>query len=143
MLVGLGIRSAIKEHTAATWPSTQGVIQTATIRIDRTPRGDIQTPVIFYSYQVNGRPYGSDRVSFHFGNVIALTPNAASVVATYPEGAGVTVYYNPHDPSEAVLEPGRYANNLATVALGVFVLVACRHGYKTSLKQDAGRLTSG
>jgi Protein of unknown function (DUF3592) len=31
---------------------------------------------------------------------------AQDIVARYPDGAAVTVYYDPVDPSDSVLEPG-------------------------------------
>ena len=143
LLVVLGIRTALQEYTATRWPRTQGVIQTAAIRVVRTSRGSISIPEISYSYQVNGQPYGSNRVTFRFGTVLLLPPSAESVVDAYPEGTVVTVYYNPRNPSEAVLEPGRYLQNVGGVAVGLFVLLTCARMYKVDVGANAGRLTSG
>jgi hypothetical protein len=58
-----------------------------------------------YEYGVDGQTYRSERVAF--GGLIrsAMPSFARRGIAKYPAGSLVTVYYNPNEPSQAVLEP--------------------------------------
>jgi len=84
------------------WPSVMGSVVMSTIeRRSSGEGGYTDYPVVQYSYQVNGQAYQSSK----------LTPGpevggsgARNVVAKYPAGAQVMVFYNPQKPSEAVLE---------------------------------------
>jgi hypothetical protein len=55
---------------------------------------------------VNGHRYRSDRLraSDGFYSVGMLPGSAQAVVNRYPAGAPVTVYYNPDNPQESLLE---------------------------------------
>lgn len=62
---------------------------------------------IRYEYAVNGESHESD--IWRFGAKISWLswPSvAARATARYPFGKSVTVFYNPNNPSDAVLEPG-------------------------------------
>ncbi|PAP75689.1 DUF3592 domain-containing protein [Rubrivirga marina] len=67
-------------------------------------------PVVRYTYAVDGRTYTADRV--HFGEKNAADGDrgrdrAQAEADRYPTGTPVTVYVDPADPTDAVLEPGR------------------------------------
>ena len=87
---------------AAKWPTTMGTILISTLESRRTNSGrHAQYPVVLYSYQAGGRSYQ--------GNRIAPSPEVGGTGAPkrlvgYETGAQVTVFYNPNDPSDAVLE---------------------------------------
>ena len=55
---------------------------------------------IRYRYQVSGKTYEGDRVSLH-----SAWPSA-DLRKEHPKGSEITVYYDPRNPSFAVLEPG-------------------------------------
>jgi len=59
-------------------------------------------PVVIYDYNVNGQTYRSDRV--YYSRVYGS--RGQSSVINYTPGTEVTVYYNPHNPSQAVLKTG-------------------------------------
>jgi hypothetical protein len=87
---------------AAKWPTTMGTILISTLESRRTNSGrHAQYPVVLYSYQAGGRSYQ--------GNRIAPGPEVGGTGAPkrlfgYQVGSQVTVFYNPNDPSDAVLE---------------------------------------
>jgi len=56
--------------------------------------------IVEYAYEVNGLRYTSRRYKF-----LSDKP-AGDIVARFPVGAQVPVFYNPQDPSLAVLSPG-------------------------------------
>jgi hypothetical protein len=107
------------------WASTTGMIVRGHVASQRDEEDNKQTrivyrPVVSYTYFVKGEQYVSDRI--HFGPPRRLKDRAAGEkeLAAYPEGATVTVYYNPEKPSDAVLKresPG--AARLSRIALAV------------------------
>jgi len=62
---------------------------------------EVKAPRVDYEFSVAFHPWRGRRVSF--AEVIA-GPDAAAVLARYPVGASVPVYYDPADPSRSVLE---------------------------------------
>ncbi len=91
------------------WLSTSGLISfsdistiTPTREVDIT-RSPTYAPVVEYTYTVQGIAYRGKRIGF--GTVISSTrTEAASIIERYPVGTVVNVYYDPHNPAEAVLE---------------------------------------
>ena len=72
---------------------------------------------VSYAYRVGGRDYRSTRL--YVGRpVLSGSPKAAeAIIAKYPPGATVSVFYNPANPAEAMLEPLNFASaNLALIA---------------------------
>jgi hypothetical protein len=91
-----------KVAQASSWPSTMGTVTLSTIEMRSSSEGgSTPYPVVHYSYQVMGQPYQGSKVmpGPDVGGV-----GARKVVARYPAGAQVMVYYNPEKPSEALLE---------------------------------------
>ena len=62
------------------------------------------SPVVEYSYRVQGRDYHGSRLAFG-ADVAGPRDFAEAIVARYPAGREVTVHFNPANPSFAVLEP--------------------------------------
>lgn len=105
------------------WPSTMGSIQNSFIdwRSD-SDSGRTAYPVVQYSYQVGGQTYQSSK--YAPGPAVGGT-GADKVVARYPAGTQVMVFYNPQNPSEAVLERKAPALWLFWLLLGIFDCVLC------------------
>lgn len=59
-------------------------------------------PVIHYQYTVNGQTFQGSRISFAPTTALSL-----DWVDKYPAGTDVKVYYDPKNPQNAVLVPGR------------------------------------
>jgi hypothetical protein len=111
-----------KMATVSKWPSTMGSVVMS--RIDRRSSSDGTTdyPVVHYSYQVNGQPYQGSKIAP--GMEVGGT-GAGKVVARYPSGAQVMVFYNPQNPSEAVLETKAHAQWLLWLLLVIFDCTLC------------------
>jgi len=112
ILVGLGIflyrRSKMRDvakQAAQSWSSTMGTVIGSTIQIRRTNNNRSEIPVVVYQYQVNGNPYQGQTIKAgeQFFNV-RLMGDAHKIIARYPVGAQVMVYYNPANPAESALE---------------------------------------
>ena len=97
------IFSAQKDAAVATkWPTTTGTILMSTLESRRTNNGrHAQYPVVLYAYQAGGRSYEGSRIAP--GPEVGGT-GAPKRLAGYAAGIQVTVFYNPKDPSDAVLE---------------------------------------
>jgi len=78
---------------------------------------------IVYEYVVNGRQYQSDNWRLGTKRFRLSYPTVAQrAVARYPEGKSVTVFYNPGDPCDALLEPGTI--DWTVFILGLFFMIA-------------------
>ena len=91
-----------KVAQAESWSSTVGTVTLSTIDLRKSGnRISTQYPFVRYSYQVMGREYEANKImpGAEFGG-----SSAQKVIDRYPVGTRVTVFYNPHNPYEAVLE---------------------------------------
>jgi len=112
-----------KMAAVSQWPSTMGTVMMSTLeRRSSSEGGYTNYPVVQYSYQVDGQPYQSYKLAP--GPEVGGT-GAGKVVARYPAGAQVMVFYNPQNPSDAVLERKAPAQWLMWLLLVIFDCVLC------------------
>ncbi len=137
-LLWVGIRARQKAEASQGWPATQGqIIHTDVLEVkyrDDTSGMGVSgsgwkvrvsyLPKVEYEYQVLGQTYTGSRLAFGAEKGYYTRQQAEEAIARYPEGAPVTVYYNPENPAEAVLE--RKANHsLVLILAGAsFLLLA-------------------
>lgn len=124
-VIFLGVIFFMRRKMAAVsaWPTTMGTVIAS--RIDErysSESGRVDYPSVQYSYQVGGQSYQGTKIAP--GMEVGGT-GAGKVVARYPAGAQVMVFYNPQNPSEAVLERKAPAQWLMWVLLVVFDCVLC------------------
>jgi hypothetical protein len=109
--------------TVSQWPSTMGTVLMSRIEQRSSSEGGYTNyPVVQYSYQIGGQPYQSYKLAP--GPEVGGT-GAGKVVARYPAGVQVMVFYNPQNPSEAVLETKAPAQWLMWLLLIIFDGVLC------------------
>jgi hypothetical protein len=155
----LGILAVSRGRSSRSWPTVDGAIVASTLEVSsrRNPqRGthrDLYSARVEYAYEVEGRPYSGRTVRY---GVPATTDRAAAqqTLGRYSAGAPVQVYYDPRDPSRAVLEPGvaRSSYGPIWIALpflivgGTFTLLTFRYGdaidefvERALQRQSAGR----
>ena len=111
-----------KMATVSQWPSTMGVVQMSTIEQRSSDDGYTDYPVVQYSYQVGGQSYQSMKLAP--GPEVGGS-GARNIVAKYPAGAQVMVFYNPQNPSDAVLERKAPAMLLMWLLLVIFDCALC------------------
>lgn len=114
-----------KAQRAVNWPQTPGQIVASDLTENYATDSDgYQTtyyqPAIRYVYSVIGVQYTGTRIAYG----IASSDRASTlrILARYPLGASVQVYYDPQNPGEAVLET-RATGNLLPLVGGIFFLV--------------------
>lgn len=102
-----GIAQWERLAAARRWASVDGEVHTARVIEQEDPnpdhRGMVYKPDIRYSYVVGGVEHAGSR-----RQLIVVAPlsraYAQGVVQRYPPGHRVTVYYDPDNPRDAVLE---------------------------------------
>ncbi|MBN2004018.1 MAG: DUF3592 domain-containing protein [Anaerolineae bacterium] len=91
-------------QASQSWPSVSGKVLESRFGFRLGSRVTV-VPYVLYEYNVGGRLYQAQQI--RAGDNIFLVRNgqyASRVIDQYPEGALVTVYYNPDSPAEAALE---------------------------------------
>jgi hypothetical protein len=111
------------------WPSTTGKIVSAKeIRTEAWSRQRARyrySSRISYRYAVNDKQYTSSQISTAkaWDEMYSHSTGASDAayegtwLAKYPEGKTVVVYYNPRDPTDALLERDEYWLSFALFAL--------------------------
>ena len=122
VILRYAMRTAEKARQSESWPSTEGEIahsatlyqtdSTATNNGVATFKADIA-----YRYKVKGANYSSSKVAL-LDLATSSSGRAQTIVQRYPDKSKVQVYYNPADPSEAVLEPGSVGGINALYLIG-------------------------
>lgn len=138
VVIGLGLRRMGQAARSRKWPTAPGSIHSSTT-VSRTapplPQQDedeeqaasrppqlLHRPEVTYTYTVHGKSYtgttlGVDQVE------VSSERQAREHAARYVPGAPVTVYYDPENPSRALLEPGVHSTSWLFPAVGVVFLV--------------------
>lgn len=118
---------ANKERATLTWPSVMGVITHSKVASEYSRDSDGRTtkmyyPNIKYDYAVNGVDYKGDKYEL---KVTKSSPDtfARNIVNEFKLGKAVPVYYNPANPSIAILSPGvSFMTSLFLYVFGFIVL---------------------
>ncbi|MGC9400229.1 MAG: DUF3592 domain-containing protein [Anaerolineae bacterium] len=118
------------------WPTTVGTVEASYVH-KREPRPSqaqpkTYTPVVIFSYPLDGETYVAKQRTFAGAGAHTTRDliAAETVVKKYPAESSVTVYYNPHAPSQAVLEPEKPTGyntslfvNVGNVVLGGLIIL--------------------
>lgn len=123
-----------KGRLAETWLSTSGQIVSAEIKESSSPDGGKQFyPRVTYSYRINEIAYTSSKMSLA-GRSYDSQQEAAKALRRYPVRSSVTVWFNPHDFTDALIERDRKPSRailvllfvgLMFIGMGVLVYSAC------------------
>jgi hypothetical protein len=105
-----------KAKASLQWPSVAGTVLLSQMVEYSAGETNSSYPSVTYSYVVNGQALQSSRVSFH-------PSKSEKVVKKYPTGNSVQVFFDPQDPSTAVLETGGYPRIM--LAFGIACIVFC------------------
>jgi len=108
--------------TVRRWPSTLGTVMTSRLETRSTSDGYTDYPFVQYSYQIGEQTYQGMKLAP--GPEVGGT-GAGKVVAKYPAGAQVMIFYNPQNPSEAVLETKAPGLWIMWLLLTVFDVTLC------------------
>lgn len=101
------IRSRKQATASQTWSGVPGKVIESRLEKRTSTDGEgsetiSYTAVVRYTYSVMGQEYIGDRIAF--GVKPSNRKAADELVSRYPAATPVTVYYNPENPKQAVLE---------------------------------------
>lgn len=117
-------RNAKRAAASLAWPSTQGAVTSSMLTsFSSEDSATSYQPKVEYGYTAAGKAYTGKRIAFG----AAGSGNGAAeqkVVLKYAIGSAVEVFYNPDDPSDAVLERDAAASNKVFWILGVVFVVS-------------------
>jgi hypothetical protein len=124
--LGVVIRGALlltRRRPEFAWPTTEGFIRES--RVEQRKRWAAS---IRYSYTFNGEKYDGTRIApLYEEGQYRTQQQAESDRRRYPYGKTVTVYVNPENPADAVLEPqsgkGRALVHLLHGVMGLVVVL--------------------
>jgi len=108
-LIVLAVLSKVIDlRRASSWTQTTGRVLSSTIEVRRHRfAGEAETvenvPAVEYEFSAGGRSYRGSRIGIGDDSGGA---NTEATLARYPKGASVTVFYDPEDPRNCVLERG-------------------------------------
>jgi hypothetical protein len=115
------------------WLKANGEILVSEIKLPQTHTSDDQDDarvVVRYRYGVDAKTYEGDGIKIG-GQTSMMRALAETLVARYPVGAEVDVYYDPRDPKDAVLEPHEQSSGIAqlavTLVFGIVGIVLALH----------------
>jgi len=126
LIVLLFALKAIKKAKASSqWLTAEGEITKSIKTESKVKKGDITTydAEIEYKYTVNGREYTSDRI--YFGSSISIGGGeikSSFLFGKYYASKKVTVFYNPEDEEESVLETGIQNELYWVVAISIIII---------------------
>jgi len=111
MLIVVIVVERRKLSKTRSWPSAVGTVTASGVRARKQKPGDtgytsggpevVNDPFVDYEFEVAGRKYRGWRITL---DEQPSQGELEAILAQFPVGASVTVYYDPADPHMAVLE---------------------------------------
>ena len=123
IFLGIILSTQRKMNAIQGWSSTMGTVSNSYLESRRSSKGgSVSYPVVQYSYQAGGQSYQGTKIAP--GMEVGGT-GAGKVVGRYPIGAQVMVFYDPQDPTDAVLERKAHAQWVMWLVLAITDLMLC------------------
>lgn len=108
VLLFIYFRNLAKVRAAQAWPTAQGTVLQSWVRKSSSTDDDGSVsysyyPEIHYQYQVMGTEYQGNKIAFG-PKVGGNRSRAEKRIEEYPAGASLTVFYQPDNPANAIIE---------------------------------------
>lgn len=107
------------------WSTTQGKILFSGVEsqtsMDEDGTNTTFLAKVIYRYQVSDRTYENNQIAFNCDLSTANYSRQADLAAQYPQGSSITVYYDPDDPENAVLERKLFSVLVSLLMAAVFL----------------------
>ena len=112
-------RQGLRADASKKWPKAQATVIASALEPAPERRWRYRA-AIQYRYRVGAKDYQSERI-FWGGNE-GRKRHMESVVAAYPAGGSMRIYYDPQNPSEAVIDPTQHTGSRATVVYAMAMI---------------------
>ena len=130
-IVGLGLLlfglfQVRKVRASRNWLMAPGMVQEVLVEYSAATGeddSDSYTPVVKYGFGAGGRPYLGSRIRFD-AKAFQSDAKARAAVAGFRPGLPVTVFYNPANPADCVLERRNSTGWVLLIVGAVIVLLA-------------------
>jgi hypothetical protein len=109
-------------RSVAQWPTADGIVEAAEVYEVDGSQGARWRPHVTYSYAVGGRLVMATRLSLGKAPLETKLADAERYVGQYPPGSHVTVFFNPRELTESVVDVS--TPRTAYVNLGFGALLA-------------------
>lgn len=133
-LIGGGIylivrsrRDKQKAASSLAWPSVLGRVVESRVEESRSTdsEGDVSItyrPYVRYEYTLQDQTYSGDKLYVGLVGSSSNRRKAEETASQYPAGSAVTVYYNPQDPQDAVLQQKTGGNSALIIGIALLVM---------------------
>ena len=144
MLKPLILTPLQKSRAAQSWQMVEAVVISSKVKSHTSDDSTTYSPYIAYRYVMNGEQYLGDQYSF-IGGSSSGYESKADIVRQYPAGHTFTVYVNPDNPAESVIN--RTMSNAKLLVLipliffivGVVIMVSALRAKKAKLDASQAR----
>jgi hypothetical protein len=121
-LLTLGVITLnIEATTLAKLQETSGKVLSAEVSVN-TGKKTTYSPLIRYSYEIKGKKFENNRIGrARFRH--STRESAAEVLAKYPVGKPVPVFYQPEDPQTAYLDTQDVGNGEILISLSILEMI--------------------
>ena len=132
-LIGVAVRNILGGAATRRWPQVPGRILRSFVLVHKDDDGgESFVPQVEFEYLVEGMTHRGMRLQY--GRIGSGSRRRAErVLAPYPAGASVRVFFDPRKPTDAVLVPGAAPGN-AAIALAGAVFLACAFVIQLQMK---------
>jgi hypothetical protein len=143
-VLGGGVYLVIREYRQVyVYRSVEGRVLASELATSQIQSAKLRpasyTPKVSYEYLVDGKRYEGNRIRLYMENSTSEKA-MARMRDRYPPEARVKVYYDPRDPSIAVLEPGFTVLSFGLFFVGLFGALLTLF---LAMKSRAGRRAAG
>lgn len=119
-------RERQKARASLNWPSVEGKITAQWVNRSEVHDEDgvhiDYTPKVVFEYTAEGLSFQGQRIAFGSERSFNSRKKAEAFLDAYPKDGAIMVYYNPEDPSDAVLS--QTMRSFFGGIIGAFVLFA-------------------
>ncbi len=131
VVIGQGLSTFNTGMASSTWPHVTGKMVRASVRTQGTveqnsyrnrPTSPTYYPEVTYEYTVNGQTYQSTRFTAQDSGY-STSLEAFNAIDQVNGKDGLTVYYNPGNPKDAMLKPGVSGNSYGSLFVGILLLI--------------------
>lgn len=125
IITALGMQEIQKAIVSKQWPSVQGTIITSKVTpMNSGQSGYSYKPDITYKFKINETEIDGNKLRFGEKSY-PKSGTAQGIVKKFQPGEEYPVYYDPKDPSNAILQPGIHGSAWLIPGIGVaFILVS-------------------
>lgn len=137
LMAGWGVTFLLSANESQDWPTTTGIVDRVRVTWS-TSNSDSSSATrnreyyyeVYYDYEVDGQIYSGSRYSLGDGSTASdrtwNTEEEARVAAdnAYLPSQPIAVYYDPADPTSAVLSPGASFGTYVPMVFGLVLLLS-------------------